>query len=182
MYSYISSELPQLLRTQAPMLDMSRMAVMGHSMGGHGAFNSPALQICMTSLFKPWPLMHACAGALTLGLKNPDMFASISAFAPICNPSNCSWGLKGVYLHVSGACSIVTQHWCASDGSVSHLMKRSMLMKHNTVAHAHAICVQFNFLRCPKPAERVLQGMQRLAGTWEKRARRHGNSTTPLSS
>lgn len=37
MYSYISSELLQLLRTQAPMLDMTRLAVMGHSMGGHGA-------------------------------------------------------------------------------------------------------------------------------------------------
>ena len=37
MYSYISSELPQLLRREAPGLDMGRLSVMGHSMGGHGA-------------------------------------------------------------------------------------------------------------------------------------------------
>ena len=41
---------------------------MGHSMGGHGA--------------------------LTLALKNPGMFRSVSAFAPICNPTRCPWGAK----------------------------------------------------------------------------------------
>ena len=46
-------------------------------------------------------LPHACgarAGALTIGLKNPDTFASISAFSPICNPINSPWGVKGVFL------------------------------------------------------------------------------------
>jgi pimeloyl-ACP methyl ester carboxylesterase len=41
---------------------------MGHSMGGHGA--------------------------LTIALKNPEKYASVSAFAPICNPTKCPWGQK----------------------------------------------------------------------------------------
>lgn len=40
MYSYISSELPQLLRAHASSLDMARVSLMGHSMGGHGAPHS----------------------------------------------------------------------------------------------------------------------------------------------
>ncbi|OBT55700.1 hypothetical protein VE04_05006 [Pseudogymnoascus sp. 24MN13] len=55
-------------------LDMSRVSIMGHSMGGHGA--------------------------LTLFLRNPGMYKSVSAFAPISNPKNCPWGQKafGGYL------------------------------------------------------------------------------------
>jgi S-formylglutathione hydrolase len=68
MYSYITKELPSLLAANFPTLDMSRMGVTGHSMGGHGA--------------------------LTLALKNQDMFKSVSAFSPICNPMNCPWGKK----------------------------------------------------------------------------------------
>jgi S-formylglutathione hydrolase len=68
MYSYITSELPNALTSQFKELDSSRMSVFGHSMGGHGA--------------------------LTLFLKNPGMYKSVSAFAPICNPSNCDWGRK----------------------------------------------------------------------------------------
>ena len=50
--------------------DLSRHGIFGHSMGGHGA--------------------------LTIGLKNPDIYRSISAFAPICNPINCPWGKKAL--------------------------------------------------------------------------------------
>jgi S-formylglutathione hydrolase len=68
MESYITSELPKALFSSFPLLDSSRVSVMGHSMGGHGA--------------------------LTLFLKNPGMYKSVSAFAPIANPSQCPWGEK----------------------------------------------------------------------------------------
>lgn len=66
MYSYIVEELPQLI--QANFLVSSQQAISGHSMGGHGA--------------------------LTIALKNPTAYSSVSAFAPICNPINCAWGQK----------------------------------------------------------------------------------------
>lgn len=68
MESYITSELPKALFAYFPELDSSRVSISGHSMGGHGA--------------------------LTLFLKNPGMYKSVSAFAPICNPMNCPWGEK----------------------------------------------------------------------------------------
>ncbi|KAK6601473.1 s-formylglutathione hydrolase [Botrytis cinerea] len=68
MYSYITSELPSSLFSSFPELDSERKSIMGHSMGGHGA--------------------------LTLFLKNPGMYKSVSAFAPISNPINCPWGEK----------------------------------------------------------------------------------------
>ncbi|MGV6802188.1 MAG: S-formylglutathione hydrolase [bacterium] len=67
MYSYISKELPELI-AQFSEVDMMRQSLMGHSMGGHGA--------------------------LTIGLKNAQMYKSISAFAPICAPMRCPWGRK----------------------------------------------------------------------------------------
>lgn len=74
MYSYITQELPRALYEQFKNLDSSRVSIMGHSMGGHGA--------------------------LTLFLKNPGMYKSVSAFSPISNPKNCPWGEKafGGYL------------------------------------------------------------------------------------
>eukprot|EP01039_Chlorochromonas_danica_P000890 gene890-971_t len=68
MYSYIVEELPEVLAEHFPCLDPLRRSITGHSMGGHGA--------------------------LTIALKNPTKFKSVSAFAPICNPSNCPWGIK----------------------------------------------------------------------------------------
>jgi len=68
MYSYITEELPAALCQQFKELDGGRMSLTGHSMGGHGA--------------------------LTLFLKNPGKYRSVSAFAPICNPSQCPWGKK----------------------------------------------------------------------------------------
>lgn len=67
MYSYITNELPQIVNNFFPV-DGNRISITGHSMGGHGALIS-----------------H---------LKNPDMFRSVSAFAPICHPTNCDWGKK----------------------------------------------------------------------------------------
>ncbi|KAK2630407.1 hypothetical protein QTJ16_001227 [Diplocarpon rosae] len=68
MESYITSELPKALFSSFSELDSSRVSITGHSMGGHGA--------------------------LTLFLKNPGMYMSVSAFAPISNPSQCPWGEK----------------------------------------------------------------------------------------
>lgn len=69
MYTYITSELPEaLFSAYGEKLDSSRVSITGHSMGGHGA--------------------------LTLFLKNPGKYKSVSAFAPIANPVNCPWGEK----------------------------------------------------------------------------------------
>ncbi len=67
MYSYILDELPALINREFPV-DGQRSSISGHSMGGHGA--------------------------LTIALKNPERFKSVSAFAPICSPLNCPWGEK----------------------------------------------------------------------------------------
>jgi S-formylglutathione hydrolase len=67
MYDYVTRELPDLVFREFPG-DRARQGIFGHSMGGHGA--------------------------LTIGLKNPGQYRSISAFAPICNPINCPWGRK----------------------------------------------------------------------------------------
>lgn len=66
MEDYILKELPELVEAVFPVTN--KRAVSGHSMGGHGA--------------------------LTLALKNPEMFTSVSAFSPIVNPVNVPWGEK----------------------------------------------------------------------------------------
>jgi S-formylglutathione hydrolase len=66
MYDYVTEELPALVGAELPV--NGKWGISGHSMGGHGAL------ICY--------------------LKNPGKYRSVSAFAPICNPSNCSWGQK----------------------------------------------------------------------------------------
>jgi S-formylglutathione hydrolase len=68
MYSYITKELPALLAEHYPAIDMDRLGLFGHSMGGHGA--------------------------LTIHLKNPALFKTVSAFAPIAAPMRCPWGNK----------------------------------------------------------------------------------------
>lgn len=70
MKSYIEEELPALIAGAFACADMRRQSIMGHSMGGHGA--------------------------LTIGLRNPDRFKSVSAFAPISSPTNCPWGEKAL--------------------------------------------------------------------------------------
>jgi len=66
MYDYIVSELPAVCKQVLPVGDAA--SIMGHSMGGHGA--------------------------LTIAMKNPGMYRSVSAFSPICNPVQCAWGEK----------------------------------------------------------------------------------------
>ena len=70
MRSYIEDELPALITAEFPEADPDRQGITGHSMGGHGA--------------------------LTIGLRNPQHFRSISAFAPIASPLNCAWGEKAL--------------------------------------------------------------------------------------
>ena len=69
MRSYIEQELPSLIAAGFPA-DMARQGITGHSMGGHGA--------------------------LTIALRNPEKFRSVSAFAPIVSPLNCLWGEKAL--------------------------------------------------------------------------------------
>jgi S-formylglutathione hydrolase len=69
MKSYIERELPELIALDFPA-ELSRQGIMGHSMGGHGA--------------------------LTIALRHPGRFKSVSAFAPICSPMNCPWGRKAL--------------------------------------------------------------------------------------
>ncbi len=73
MYDYITKELPPIIFDNFPG-DANRHGLTGHSMGGHGA--------------------------LTIGLRNPVMFRSLSAFAPICTTLHSPWGQKalGYYL------------------------------------------------------------------------------------
>jgi len=64
MYRYITEELPMLIKEHFPVND--KQSIFGHSMGGHGA--------------------------LIAAIKNPNIYSSVSAFAPICHPTKCPWG------------------------------------------------------------------------------------------
>ena len=70
MRAWIEDELPAVIAAGFPMADLSRQAITGHSMGGHGA--------------------------LTIALRNPGRYRSVSAFAPIVAPIDCPWGEKAL--------------------------------------------------------------------------------------
>jgi S-formylglutathione hydrolase len=109
MWRYLAEEMPALIAQHFPA-DMERQSIMGHSMGGHGA--------------------------LTLALRHPSRFASVSvsvsvsAFAPIASPMNCPWGRKalGGYLgedmaawHGHDACALLADGAAArSAGGPGH--------------------------------------------------------------
>jgi len=73
MESYVTHDLLTVVAENFP-IDRDRVGIMGHSMGGHGA--------------------------LTLGLKHPGLFRSVSALAPICAPSRVPWGQKALPLYL----------------------------------------------------------------------------------
>ena len=75
MYDYVTNELPRIVGERFDA-DLARQGIFGHSMGGHGA--------------------------LTIGLRNPSTYRSISAFAPIANPSDCPWGVKAFSNYLGG--------------------------------------------------------------------------------
>lgn len=85
MYDYVAEELPGLIKQTFSVKD--RAGIFGHSMGGHGAL------IC--------------------GLKNPDKYASASAFAPIAAPSQCAWGQKAF----TGYLGADKEQWAAYDAT-----------------------------------------------------------------
>ncbi|NEQ98824.1 MAG: S-formylglutathione hydrolase [Cyanothece sp. SIO2G6] len=73
MYSYVVSELPQVIAANFPIKD-DRQSIFGHSMGGHGA--------------------------LVCALRNPDQYRSVSALAPIAALSQCEWGKQALLAYL----------------------------------------------------------------------------------
>lgn len=92
MWDYIATELPALLAEEFS-LDMDRQAITGHSMGGHGA--------------------------LTLAMALPGRFRSVSAFAPISNPTASDWGRKQFAAYLGADESL----WAVHDAT--HLMQEN---------------------------------------------------------
>lgn len=92
MYDYLVDELPKLVFSELPL--NGREAISGHSMGGHGA--------------------------LVLALRQPERYCSVSAFAPIVNPSNCPWGIKAF------------EYYLGTDKSTWAQYDTCELIKHNT--------------------------------------------------
>ena len=97
MYSYVVDELVEIIKDHFPV-DANRLGISGHSMGGHGA--------------------------LTIAIKNPDIFKSVSAFSPICNPTKIPWGEKAFTKYLGkdeniwndyDACSLIKSRGFQSD-------------------------------------------------------------------
>ena len=86
MYQYITEELYDLVEKEFPIND--RHGITGHSMGGHGA--------------------------LTIAMRNPDRYQSLSAFAPITNPTNSDWGRKQLSAYVGDD----ETNWSAHDATL----------------------------------------------------------------
>lgn len=95
-YQHASSVigLPMRFSVYLP-IDLARVGIFGHAMGGHGA--------------------------LSLALKHPGLFKSVSAFAPICAPSLCPWGQKAFTGYLGSDAST----WAAHDSSALMAAKQS---------------------------------------------------------
>ena len=87
MWDYITVDLTDLINENFNV-DMARQSIMGHSMGGHGA--------------------------LTIGMGIPGRFKSISALAPICNPTGADWGRKQLAAYLGND----EQSWVRHDSSI----------------------------------------------------------------
>lgn len=98
MFDYVTEELPNWVKTHLPVTNLA--SISGHSMGGHGAL------IC--------------------GLKKPEQYESISAFAPICNPINSPWGIKAFTAYL-GPAADNAKTWQAYDATE--------LLKHTRSKH-----------------------------------------------
>ncbi|XP_034196122.1 S-formylglutathione hydrolase-like [Osmia lignaria lignaria] len=89
MYSYVTKELLALINEKFPVLP-HKQSIMGHSMGGHGAL------IC--------------------ALKNPGLYKTVSAFAPISNPISCPWGKKAFSGYFGGTeTNVAWKDWDATE-------------------------------------------------------------------
>ncbi|MGI9364454.1 MAG: S-formylglutathione hydrolase [Rhizobiaceae bacterium] len=84
MYSYIRHELQDLIAENFK-IDVNRQGIFGHSMGGHGA--------------------------LTIALKNPDLYKSCSAFAPIAQPTTAGWSAPALERYLGDN----PEHWADYD-------------------------------------------------------------------
>ncbi|WP_113913157.1 S-formylglutathione hydrolase [Roseovarius dicentrarchi] len=131
MWDYIAEDLPALIGAEFAV-DMDRQAITGHSMGGHGA--------------------------LTLAMGLPGRFRSVSAFSPICNPTDSDWGRK----QLTGYLGEDQGSWAAHDASLL-MAERGFdgpvltdtgtndqfldLLKPETLAHAAAARRQQSILR-----------------------------------
>lgn len=87
MYTYLTQELSEIVKSLIPNFS-GKESITGHSMGGHGA--------------------------LVLGLRNPDRFQAISAFAPILNPMQVPWGEKALTAYL-GDDQTTWKDWDASE-------------------------------------------------------------------
>lgn len=87
MEQYLTQELPGVVAAAFPV-DLSRAGLSGHSMGGHGA--------------------------LTLALRHPQQWRSVSAFSPICSPTRCAWGEKALTAYLGSD----RADWAAHDASL----------------------------------------------------------------
>jgi S-formylglutathione hydrolase len=87
MERYVTEELPAIVAAEFPV-DLKRCGISGHSMGGHGA--------------------------LTLALRHPELYRSVSAFSPICSPTRCPWGEKALTAYLGADRSA----WAAHDASL----------------------------------------------------------------
>jgi len=92
MYDYIVTELPAAIHANFPT-QADNESIFGHSMGGHGA--------------------------LTIALKNPGRYKSVSAFAPICVPTECPWGHKAFSNYLGDDC----EEWLQYDAN--YLVKQA---------------------------------------------------------
>ena len=88
MYDYVLDELPLLINSQFSV-NPSKVSISGHSMGGHGA--------------------------LTIALKNPERYRSVSAFSPICAPIHCPWGQKALGQYIGGNAKDNHSLWAQHD-------------------------------------------------------------------
>ncbi|CAK8697526.1 S-formylglutathione hydrolase-like [Clavelina lepadiformis] len=128
MYSYVTKELVQVINSNfTSKVDADKMSVFGHSMGGHGA--------------------------LVLALKQPGKYKSVSAFAPITNPTQCGWGQKalGGYLGTNkstheeyDSCHLVRKYKgpkleiLVDQGSSDQFLQEQLLPDHFVTACADA--------------------------------------------
>lgn len=103
MYDYLLEELPALINKNF-QINGNKMSISGHSMGGHGA--------------------------LTIALKNHDLYSSVSAFSPICSPINCPWGKKALSNYIGGNSKDNFEEWAKYD-AVELVRKSNALIKNS---------------------------------------------------
>ena len=99
MYDYVTAELPALIEKSLPVSD--KRSISGHSMGGHGA--------------------------LIAALREPERYQSVSAFAPICQPTQCPWGEKALSNYL-GSLRETWVEWDASALMAQATQHRPMLI------------------------------------------------------